>query len=87
MSQTTTPAALPNVNRIWCRRCAAAWVLVTVTDVLKRVAYLDPEPTAAGLYALGPDGSAVRLGPDEIAPGRAMYSEHRCARPATRADG
>lgn len=71
----------PNVAAITCRRCARR-VLVTATAVLHYLVYLDPEPSPVGLYALGPDGSAVRLGPDEIAPGQAMYAVHKCAIPS-----
>ena len=75
------PPAPPTAAEITCRRCVRR-VLVAQTAVLKWLVYLDPEPTAAGVYAIGPDGSAVRLTPAEIAPGQAMYAIHQCAAPA-----
>lgn len=80
------PPAPPGTDVIWCRRCAAAWVIRAQTAVVGRVVYLDPEPAAAGLYRLTPGGLAEAVVAGGAAPGEDLYSPHVCSRVVTADD-
>lgn len=62
---------------ITCRRCARR-VLVAQSTTLRRVVYLDPAPTAAGVYRLTRDGDAEFVAPSEVRRGDVLYARHLC---------
>lgn len=62
---------------ITCRRCAQR-VLVAQSTTLRRVVYLDPTPSVAGVYRITRDGDAEFVTPSEVRPGELLFPRHLC---------